>query len=77
MANKNYYHVFEKPLDHTGLDDWLSRTHQLRNVASTQRSDAFDLRQMARTLRNETAIQAYWDTYHNNSKLADRYIDLN
>lgn len=72
MSNKNYYNVYEKPLEHLGFDDWIARTNQLRNIAHTQRSDAFELRQTSRTLRNETEIQTYWDTHHNNSRLANR-----
>lgn len=64
--------VYEKPLQHLGLDDWNSRLTQLRNVADLRRNDAFELRHSARNLRNETNIQTDWDTYHNNARLADR-----
>lgn len=64
--------IYEKPLQHLGLDDWNSRLTQLRNVADIRRNDAFELRHASRTLRNETKTQTDWDTYHNNSRLADR-----
>lgn len=74
MACKNnHHHVYEKPLQHLGLDDWHSRSNQLKNIADVQRYDAFELRQTARNLRNETAVQTTWDTYQNNARLADRY----
>lgn len=71
MANKSV-EVYEKPLQHLGLDDWFSRLNQLKNVANTRKNDAFELRYSARNLRNETQIQTDWDTYYNNARLADR-----
>lgn len=71
MANQSVV-IYEKPLAHLGLDDWYSRITQLRNVADVRRDDSFKLRHEARNLRNETAIQTDWDTYHNNARLADR-----
>ncbi|EDS41665.1 tektin [Culex quinquefasciatus] len=68
--------TFEKPLQHLSLPDWHSRLTTLKNVAYTKRSDAFELRHDARNLRNETRIQSYWDTYHNNDKLSDRVAEL-
>lgn len=68
--------TFEKPLQHLSLPDWHSRLNQLKNVAYGKRSDAFELRHMARNLRNETRIQTYWDTFHNNDKLSDRVAEL-
>lgn len=73
-CNNNHHHVYEKPLPHLGLDDWHSRSNQLRNVADVHRNDAFELRQSSRNLRNETAVQTNWDTYQNNARLADRFV---
>ncbi|XP_055641377.1 tektin-B1 [Toxorhynchites rutilus septentrionalis] len=67
---------FEKPLQHLSLPDWHSRLNQLKNVSYSKRTDAFELRQTARNLRNETTIQTYWDTYHNNDKISDRAAEL-
>ncbi|XP_058124123.1 tektin-B1 [Anopheles ziemanni] len=75
MSNKAAV-TFEKPLQHLSLADWHSRLSQLKNVAYTQRSDAFELRHSARNLRNETRIETHWDTYHNNDKLSDRVAEL-
>lgn len=71
MSNQSVV-VYEKPLQHLGLDDWHSKLTQLKNVADTRRADAFSLRHTARNLRNETKIQTDWDTYHNDARLADR-----
>lgn len=75
MSNQSVI-IYEKPLQHLGLDDWNSRLTQLRNVADLRRADAFELRQTSRNLRNETKIQTDWDTYHNNARLADRVAEL-
>ncbi|XP_049301672.1 tektin-2 [Anopheles funestus] len=75
MSNKAAV-TFEKPLQHLSLADWHSRLTQLKNVAYTQRSDAFELRHSARNLRNETRIETHWDTYHNNDRLSDRVAEL-
>lgn len=64
--------MYEKPLQHLGLQDWYSRSNQLKNIADTYRNEAFELRQSSRNLRNETAVQTTWDTYQNNARLADR-----
>lgn len=68
--------VYEKPVQHLGLDDWNSMLSQLRNVADMRRADAFELRSTARNLRNETKIRTDWATYHNNARLADRVAEL-
>lgn len=68
--------IYEKPLQHIGLDDWSARLTQLRNVADLRRNDAFNLRHSARNLRNETRIQTDWDTVHNNARLSDRVAEL-
>lgn len=68
--------VYEKPVQHLGLDDWNAMLSQLRNVADIRRADAFQLRNNARNLRNETKIRTDWATYHNNARLADRVAEL-
>lgn len=75
-ATNNLYQVFEKPIQHLGLDDWFSRTNQLCNVADVRRTDAFDVRQSSRCIRNESAVQTHWETVHNNSRLTNRFANF-
>lgn len=76
MSSNQTVAVYEKPLQHLGLDDWAARLTTLRNVADLRRQDAFELRHQARNLRNETRIQTDWDTRHNDARLADRVAEL-
>lgn len=73
-ATNNLYQVFEKPIQHLGLDDWFARINQLCNVADVRRNDAFDVRQSSRCVRNESAVQTHWETVHNNSRLSNRFV---
>lgn len=73
-ATNNYYQVFEKPIQHLGLDDWFARTNQLCNLADVRRSDAFEVRQSSRCVRNESAVQTHWETVHNNSRISNRFV---
>nr|CAD7593296.1 unnamed protein product [Timema genevievae] len=68
--------TYEKPVRPTSLPDWHSRTWELRQTANTRRGDAFELRHEGRQLRNETNIKTKWDTYHNDTRLADRVVEM-
>lgn len=72
MATNNYYQVVEKPLQHIGIDDWNTRAEQLSSLANIRRTNAFEIRQLSRNLRNETTVQTHWDTVHNNTRLNNR-----
>lgn len=72
MSNINNYRSFEKPLQHLGIDDWRSRTNHLCNLASVHRSNAFDLIQASRRIRDENQVQAHFNTSNNTTRLANR-----
>lgn len=72
MSNSDYYRPFEKPLQHLGIDDWCSRTNHLCNLASAHRTDAFDLVQASRSVRNENHVQSHFNTTKNSIRLANR-----
>lgn len=72
MSNSNYYRLFEKPLQHLGIDDWRSRTNHLCNLASVHRTNAFDLIQASRSVRNENHVQSQFNTTNNTIRLANR-----
>ncbi|XP_055597832.1 tektin-2-like [Uranotaenia lowii] len=76
MSSERAVATCEKPLQHLSLPDWHARMIQLKSVAYCKRAEAFELRHSARNLRNETRIQTFWDTYHNNDKLSDRVAEL-
>lgn len=76
MSNSNYYRPFEKPLQHLGIDDWRSRTNHLCNLASVHRTNAFDLIQASRNVRNENHVQAQFDTTNNAIRLANRLSSI-
>lgn len=72
MSNCNYYRPFEKPLQHLGIDDWSTRTNHLCNLASVHRTNAFDLIQASRSVRDENQVQANFNTTNNTIRLANR-----
>lgn len=74
MSNSNYYRPFEKPLQHLGIDDWRSRTNHLCNLASVHRTNAFDLIQASRSVRNENHVQSQFNTTINTIRLANQLI---
>ncbi|XP_055840412.1 tektin-2 [Episyrphus balteatus] len=77
MDSSHLVTIMEKPIQHIGLADWHSRVNQLRNVANARRNDAFDIRHLSRTLRNETRIEADWSNYESNEALSSRIAELN
>lgn len=76
MASIQSVVAFEKPLKHLSLNDWNLRIAQLRNNSETKRLDGFNLRQVARNLRNESTIESFWSTYYNNERFSDRVAEL-
>lgn len=68
--------IYEKPTSHLGLPDWYGKQWQLQQSAKNQISDSFELRNTARTLRNETKIRTEWDTRMNDARLDDRVKEL-
>ncbi|XP_020712017.1 tektin-2 [Athalia rosae] len=68
--------TYEKPTPHITLPDWYAKQWELQQSADTRRSDAFDLRNAGRQIRSETKIKTEWDTYMNNTRLADRVTEL-
>lgn len=67
--------TFEKPISKVALPDWYGKVAELRQTCDSRRADAFNLRNEARQLRNETDSRTQWDTYHNNVRLADRFVN--
>uniref|UniRef100_A0A0A9XWS8 Tektin n=1 Tax=Lygus hesperus TaxID=30085 RepID=A0A0A9XWS8_LYGHE len=68
--------VLEKPMPRVPLPDWHGKVWELRQTCDTRRNDAFNLRNESRLLRNETDAKTYWTTYHNNSRLSDRFVEV-
>lgn len=68
--------TFAKSLEHVSLPDWYARTWEMRQTSDTRRSDAFQLRNEGRQLRNETDIKTKWDTYMNDARLSDRVQEV-
>ncbi|XP_046487845.1 tektin-2 [Neodiprion pinetum] len=68
--------TYEKPTPHISLPDWYAKQWELQQSANTRRNDAFELRNAARQIRSETKIKTEWDTYMNNTRLADRVTEL-
>ncbi|XP_015589193.1 tektin-2 [Cephus cinctus] len=68
--------TYEKPTPHIGLPDWYAKQWELRQSADTRRSEAFELRSSSRIIRSETKIKTEWDTYMNNTRIADRLTEL-
>lgn len=77
MAANQSVVTFDKPLQHISLNNWQARINELRNISENQRQESFEFRQSARTLRNETAVESFWQTYYNNERLSDRVCELN
>jgi len=66
--------TFEKPAKRVALPDWHATTWEMRQTADAQQSDSFSVRAEGRQLRSETDLKTKWDTYHNDARLHDRYI---
>lgn len=72
MAGTSSSRIFEKPLQRLGIDDWHLKTNQTCNSALFQRSNAFDLRQTSRNLRDETQINTNYNQINTNAYLTNR-----
>lgn len=72
MANCNYYNAFEKPMQHFGLNDWKSKKIQICNLAESHQKNGFNLRQSSRNLRNESLLNAHFNTLSVNGRLSNR-----
>ncbi|XP_012233527.1 tektin-2 isoform X2 [Linepithema humile] len=68
--------TYEKPLPHIGLPDWYAKQWQLRQSADVRRSEACQLRNSGKTVRAEANVRTKWDTYVNNTRIADRVTEL-
>lgn len=64
--------TYEKPLPHVGLSDWYAKQWELQRSADARRSEACELRNLGRAVRAEGHVKTEWDTYMNNTRLADR-----
>ncbi|XP_075225914.1 tektin-2 [Lycorma delicatula] len=67
---------FEKPVTKVSLPDWYNKVWELGQTCDTRLKDAFNLRNEARQLRNETNSKTKWDTYMNDIRLQDRVTEV-
>lgn len=58
--------------NNSGPQDWYAKQWELQQSMDSLISDAVEVRNTARTLRNETKIRTDWDTFMNDSRLEDR-----
>lgn len=72
MTGTSSSRIFEKPLQHLGIDDWHLKTNQTCNSALFQRSNAFDLRQNCRILRDEIQLNTNYNQINTNANLKNR-----
>ncbi|KAK0168055.1 hypothetical protein PV327_001894 [Microctonus hyperodae] len=68
--------IYEKPTSHLSPQDWYAKQWELQQSMNSLISDAVEVRNTARTLRNETKIRTEWDTFMNNSRLEDRVKEI-
>ncbi|KAL1458308.1 hypothetical protein WDU94_008469 [Cyamophila willieti] len=66
----------EKPKSKVADSDWHGKIFQLRHSCDVKRQAAFELKNEARQLRNETDISTHWGAYQNNARLADRITEI-
>ncbi|KAM9320806.1 tektin-2 [Gastrophryne carolinensis] len=65
-----------KPGSRFSVPDWHTNSSLISTNAERQRSASHQIRQEARTLRNETNNQTKWDEHDNKTRLADRIDDV-
>ncbi|XP_061112137.1 tektin-2 isoform X1 [Conger conger] len=65
-----------KPGHRYSVPDWETSNRQMGDTAAYKRNVSHDIRQEARTLRNETSNKTYWDKTDNSRRLRDRINDL-
>ncbi|CAL7936308.1 unnamed protein product [Xylocopa violacea] len=68
--------TYEKPLSHINLADWYAKQWDLQQNAALKSAEAFELRNSGNIVRSETMVKTIWDTYMNNTRLADRITEL-
>ncbi|XP_017885994.1 tektin-2 [Ceratina calcarata] len=68
--------TYEKPLPHISLADWYAKQWELQQNAALRSGEAFELRNSGKIIRSETMVKTIWDTYMNNTRLADRVTEL-
>ncbi|NWR58618.1 TEKT2 protein, partial [Bucorvus abyssinicus] len=66
-----------KPGQRFSVPDWHTNSHLISADAERQRSASRQIRQEARTLRNETNNQTKWDKHDNQTRLAERISSVN
>jgi len=66
----------EKPAERKNKADWDHFTWNFSNLAEQQREDTLRIRHEGRSVRNESGIQARWDTYRNNNRIRDRIGEI-
>ncbi|KAM8997353.1 tektin-2 isoform 1-T1 [Ara ararauna] len=66
-----------KPGQWFTVPDWHTSSHLISADAEHRRSASHQVRQEARTLRNETSNQAKWDEHDNRTRLAERIRSVN
>lgn len=54
------------------LADWYAKQWDLQQNAAFKSEDAFKLRNTGKIVCSETMVKTIWDTYMNNTRLADR-----
>ncbi|XP_068125181.1 tektin-2 [Hyperolius riggenbachi] len=65
-----------KPGNRYSVPDWHTNGALISTNAERQRSASHQIRQEARTLRNETNNQTKWDEHDNSTRLADRIDEV-
>ncbi|XP_075054206.1 tektin-2 isoform X3 [Mixophyes fleayi] len=65
-----------KPGSRFSIPDWHTNNTLIATNAERQRSASHQIRQDARTLRNETNNQTEWDEQDNRTRLADRIDEV-
>jgi len=66
----------EKPAEKKNKSDWEHFTWNFSNLAEQQREDTLRIRHEGRSVRNESGIQARWDTHRNNNRIRDRITEI-
>ncbi|XP_064204867.1 tektin-2 isoform X1 [Anguilla rostrata] len=65
-----------KPGHRYSVPDWETSNRQIADTAGDKRNVSHEVRQEARTLRNETSNKTFWDKSDNSRRLRDRITDL-
>ncbi|KAK9296147.1 hypothetical protein QLX08_009773 [Tetragonisca angustula] len=68
--------TYEKPFPHINLAEWYAKQWELQQNASFKSAEAFELRNAGKIICSETMVKTIWNTYMNNTRLADRITEL-